>query len=386
MSMRAVAPLVATAVAILAASSVTARQHGRLATAACLLSTAATIRFTGVGIFISGMSTRARNTPVPLFATAIAVLASSSAMDRLLAIAVLLLAAAAMISLHHHHHRCGPFALCKSSLPSLNFLPSMSISPDGLSAPALRVILTIGHLVRWPPRQTEDAACVETLEPASPTDLQKAQIRLAVTAATSLEEVQRLERALQERNFDVIARAAARAEALDEHPARFTHGARRALFKPPASAATTTTAAVVQDPSDDQIAAAEPPEEGIDTQEAVHEGVEPPESEGIRTEEASHGGGGRDVGEGGKGGGGKSGSSSRSAHNTPQKRPQPARSTTLPNAAASDAITSSRNQWIHETRQMAPLMYVNKRNRPQPPRENWGGFTMTRTRTPSRRV
>ena len=67
---------------------------------------------------------------------------------------------------------------------------------------------------------TEDVACVEALAPAilpmvvlSPTDAQKAQIRLAVNAATSLEEVQRLERALQEGEFDVIARAAARAAA-----------------------------------------------------------------------------------------------------------------------------------------------------------------------------
>ena len=51
---------------------------------------------------------------------------------------------------------------------------------------------------------------------AAPTEEQVAQIRLAIGAASSLEEVQRLESALRAGNFDVIAKAAAAAQAAED--------------------------------------------------------------------------------------------------------------------------------------------------------------------------
>lgn len=51
---------------------------------------------------------------------------------------------------------------------------------------------------------------------AAPTEEQVAQIRLAISAASSLEEVQKLERALQAGNYELIAKAAAAAQAAQD--------------------------------------------------------------------------------------------------------------------------------------------------------------------------
>ena len=60
--------------------------------------------------------------------------------------------------------------------------------------------------------ESEGAASAAPVKVA-PTEAQVAQIRLAISAAASLEEVQRLERALKAGNYDIIAKAAAEAEA-----------------------------------------------------------------------------------------------------------------------------------------------------------------------------
>lgn len=60
-----------------------------------------------------------------------------------------------------------------------------------------------------------DDAPPPTAVRAAPTEEQVAQIRLAIGAASSLEEVQRLERALKAGNFEVIAKAAAAAQAAE---------------------------------------------------------------------------------------------------------------------------------------------------------------------------
>ena len=59
----------------------------------------------------------------------------------------------------------------------------------------------------------EQSDAGETAPRAAPTEDQVNQIRVAISAASSLEEVQRLERALKAGDYETIAKAAAAAQA-----------------------------------------------------------------------------------------------------------------------------------------------------------------------------
>ena len=61
--------------------------------------------------------------------------------------------------------------------------------------------------------ESSNGADESTAPRAAPTEEQIAQVRAAIGAASSLEEVQKLERALKAGNFELIAKAAAAAAA-----------------------------------------------------------------------------------------------------------------------------------------------------------------------------